>query len=194
VVGRTVTFSTWGNAPKLVIDAITKYYGDETSPDLRKAEQKDIDHIVSQAKATAKIKVEPLAAFDDEFLEEGAIRGSGLNMKREKDRKVAINAVVLGDESAGVAVQLDRRYYAYFVTNYKGCEFLAPEDGTGAVLVRQNDRIVGVAMPIRVGDDMKLILGRALVARATQQESAITGTPETESASPPSTGTVQIPS
>lgn len=182
-----------GKRPKLVIEAIAKYYGDEASPDLRKAEQKDIDRIVNQAKATAKIRVEPIAAFDDEFMEEGAIKGSGLNMKREKGRKVAINAVVLGNESAGVAIQLDRRYHGYFVATYKGCEFLAPQDGTGAVLVRQDDRIVGVAMPIRVGDDMKLILGRALAARAARQESAIAGTPETESDESPAIGTAQIP-
>lgn len=179
--------------PKFVIDAITKYYGDEASPDLRKAEQKDIDRIVSQAKATAKIKVEPIAAFDDEFLEEGAIRGSGLNMKREKDRKIAMNAVVLGNESAGVAIQLDRRYHAYFVSTYKGCEFLASQDGTGAVLVRQDDHIVGVAMPIRIGDDMRVILGRALAAQAARQGSAIAYAPEAESDEAPSAGTAQIP-
>lgn len=182
--------------PKLVMDAIVKYYGDEASPDLRKAEQKDIDRIVSQAKAAATIKVEPIAAFDDEFLEEGAIRGSGINMKREKARKVTTNAVVLADESAGVAIQLDRRYHAYFVSTYKGCEFLASQDGTGAVLVRQDDRIVGVAMPIRIGDDMALTLGRALAARAARQESVIAGTPEAErdeSDESPSTGTAQIP-
>lgn len=176
--------------PKLVTDAIGKYYGDETNPDLRKAEQKDIDRIVNQAKGTARIRVEPIAAFDDEFVEQGAIRGSGLNMKREKDRKVAINAVVLGDESAGVAVQLDRRYYAYFAATYKGCEFLASQDGTGAMLVRLDDRIVGVAMPIRVADDMTLMLGRALAARAARPKATVPDVPDGETSS---AGTTPIP-
>jgi len=183
-----------GKRPKLVTDAIAKYYGDETNPDLRKAEQKDIDRIVNQAKATARIKVKPIAAFDDEFLEQGAIKGSGLNMKREKDTKKAINAVVLADETAGVAVQLDRRYYAYFAAAYKGCEFLASQDGTGAVLVRLGESIVGVAMPIRVADDMKIMLERALAAHAVRNEVAVLNTPEPEDREEeaPATGTTQI--
>lgn len=182
-----------GKRPILVTDAIAKYYGDETNPDLRKAEQKDIDRIVNQAKAAARIKVEPIAAFDDEFVEQGAIKGSGLNMKREKDTKMAINAVVLADESAGVAVQLDRRYYAYFATAYKGCEFLTSHDGTGAVLVRLDEHIVGVAMPIRVADDMKAMLERALAARTVRQEAAVLNALEPEDdEEAPAAGTTRI--
>lgn len=158
------------NRPKVVLDAISKYFGDETSVSIQQVKQKDIDRILDNARAAAIVMVTPIAGFDDEFIDTGAIKGSGLNIKRGKDKKVPINAVVLANQEAEVAVQLDRRYFGYFTSAYKGCEFLASTDGAGAMLVKHNDRIVGIAMPIRNGD-MQSMLKHAL---AVQSEPAKT--------------------
>lgn len=159
-----------GRRPKLVTDAIMKYYGGEQASDLRSVDQSAVDRIVNTAKTSVRIKVEPIATFDDEFVVRGAIKGSGLDMKREKDQKLPVNAVVLVNEVSGLAVQLDRRYFAYFASTYKGCEFFSSPDGASALLVKQEDRIVGVVMPVRVNYAMGDMLKRAVRANSGAKE------------------------
>lgn len=155
-----------GRRPKLVTDAVRKYYGSEQSADLRVVDQISVDRIINTAKASARIKVEPIATFDDEFVVRGAVTGSGLNMNREKDQTLPINVVVLCNDISGLATQIDRRYFSYFASTYKGCEFLASPDGNSALLVKHEDRVVGVAMPIRVNYDMRDMLKRAFAAKS----------------------------
>ncbi|MBP8275393.1 MAG: hypothetical protein KAX55_00670 [Propionivibrio sp.] len=161
-----------GRRPKLVNDAIVKYYGDEHSSELRPVDQSAVDRIVNTAKVTSRIKVEPLATYDDEFVVRGGIAGSGVDMKREKDHKIPVNAVILGNEVSALATQVDRRYFAYFASTYKGCEFFAPPDGNGTILVKHEDNVVGVVMSIRFSYEMRDMLKCAMRAQSEANASA----------------------
>lgn len=158
------------NRPKVVLNAISKYFGDENSVSIQQVQQKDVDRIASNARTAATVVVTPIAGFDDEFIETGEIKGSGIDLQRSKDKKMPLNAVVLASQEAGVAVQLDRRYFNYFASSYRGCEFLASADGTGAILIKHNNQTIGVAMPIRTAGDMKTMLKHALSVQSDRNE------------------------
>lgn len=186
-----------GRRPKLVNDAIVKYYGDEHSSELRPVDQSAVDRIVNTAKVSSRIKVEPLATYDDEFVVRGGITGSGVDMKREKDHKIPVNAVILGNEVSALATQVDRRYFAYFASTYKGCEFFAPPDGNGTILVKHEDNVVGVVMSIRFSHEMRDMLKRATRAQSEANASAAIVSKSSQNEAPtnetaPSEGKVKV--
>lgn len=133
--------------------------------------------LVDRAKANA-IKVEPIAAYESSHVEMVKVRGSGLDMSKDKDREVTVNGVVLVNEDAGLAVTLDKHYYAYFAKAYKGAEFYASNSAGDAVLVKHNGQAVGLAMPINMKDAK--VLQRAV--KATGQPLANAPAPQPSTA------------
>lgn len=137
--------------PKLVTDAIAKYHVDEEK--LRRLDEGAVSRVVPR---DATLRLEPVAFYDktDRVIDNGAMMRSG--GKKSNVAEVKTNAVILANEEAGVAVQVDAKYFGYFDKTYKQPDYLVANDGTGAVLIKKAGEVVGVMMPMRAaGDSLK---------------------------------------
>lgn len=139
------------NRPKLIADAITKYYIDDTSESLRQLSMDAIGRVVPK---DATLPLEPIADYSSTGVDmasmakaaNGALSGSGSS----KDVKaLAYKAVVLVNQEAGKAVLVDARYFAYFDKIYKQPDYYVGRDGAGAVLVKKAGNVVGVISPMK---------------------------------------------
>lgn len=160
--------------PKVVTDAIKKYFVDETSDSIRRVAADQADRILAMAKA-ATVKVEPIAQYDNTTENVSALAAQSGDRKNFS-KKTTTNSVILANEQAGVAVSLDRRYFGYFFKTYKGAEFFA-SDAESAVLVKHRGQVVGVVMPIRVGRENVL-------TRAMKAANAVEALPQQEEPQP----------
>lgn len=142
--------------PKIITDAIAKYYVDENSHGIRKVGANAIDRLVSMAKNN-RIQVFPKATYDTEF---SGIDNTKLKGGKGNVTKTPLNAFVLVSEDSTLAVTVDKRYYGYFAKTYKGAEFFAA-DAESALLVKHNGQIVGVMMPMRGINALKRALKAA---------------------------------
>lgn len=145
--------------PKLVTDAISKYFGSESSPDLRTISPDAVNRIFTKAKAEATTPVDPTAFHE----------WTSRDIKAQKDLK--FSAVVLTNEGAAVAVEVARPYLAYFVKTYKAVDFFASGPDS-PVIVRKAGKIAGIIMPMR--SNAEASLRRALrAARAAPAPAAL---------------------
>lgn len=152
--------------PKLVEDALKKYYnGNRESDTLRITPTAARDIIMDRAK-TAKVDVKPVSAVEvtsRTYNAKNAIkRGSNYEVSKT-------GGLVLANVDEGLALTVDQRFFAYFYKTYRGADFYAKADGS-LVLVKHNGKVVGVIMPIR-SDDSKM-LARALRAGSTSNAAA----------------------
>lgn len=140
--------------PKLVTDAIAKYHVDEQN--LRKLGQDAVARVIPK---DATVRLEPIADFAGE---EPWSSSTVSDLQRKAKKKY--KAVVLANQPAGVAVQVDANYFGYFDKTYKKPDYFVGRDGQGAVVVKKAGEIVGVMMPMKAAGN---VLMRAAKAAGT---------------------------
>jgi hypothetical protein len=159
---ESVTLSGWSNGhlmdftqrPPFVEKALTKYFGELTSPMIRRYPVSKIEKIETAAKSRGT-KVEPIASHEFERIENS----------KKPGQTVPVHSVILANADGSVWVAVDVKYLAYFWKTYKGCQFFA--DGPDvSVGVRQHGKLVGVLMPMRSDNET---LARAQRVKAGEQ-------------------------
>jgi len=129
--------------PKVVTDAIDKYYNDENSASIRKIEQDKVDQILNRAKSNHLV-VEPVAYYDE----------TGTSKK-------PLRMFILMDAAREFAVNAFAPYFNYFEKIYKGPTYYAGEGTNDPILVKKGGEIVGIIMPARIGPN---VIQRAMKA------------------------------
>ncbi len=105
-----------------------------------------VEQVVNKSKSGG-IALSPVCAYEY-VADEESKRYSAIASLQGKSA-VDIKSVLLGNDAEGLALHINKFYYAYFARTYKGAEFFTDKDG-GNVLVKHRGTVVGVLMPIKL--------------------------------------------
>lgn len=150
--------------PKLIDDAIKKYFVDTTSQSIRHLSESKFDPIISAARSRTH-EIAPLGFYVSKSRAANDVKKGTFAYQT-----VRTPAVVLGDESTGVATLVNRLYFGYFFRTYKGCTFHVG-DPTQSIAVKHNGQLVGIIMPIN-GASAKMLKAARRAASPEAQEAA----------------------
>lgn len=167
------------SVPSVAVGGFEKYEPEATT--MQKSGT--VEKIVKDAKSAATTLVEPIASYDV-YADKTDKKNAASDMKLAAIAALQgkptqdLNAFVLANQDAGLAVQIDKRYFGYFAKTYKGAEFYAPADGNGAIVVKKNGVVVGVVMPIKGADANTLKRAKIAAGKAGGEQAPIAASSE----------------